>query len=220
MHRAHYRNPDSVPPGRVLVVGAANSGCQIAHELSATHSVELSAGMQIPTIPQRPFGRDVWWWASGLRLDRVGVKSRLGQRLAGRDQIIGVGPRHLTRQHRVAIRPRASAAAGRTVSFADGSTAEFEAVVWATGYATNHAWIDVPEATDRHGRVLHDRGVTRSPGLYTLGMAWQNTRGSAMLGWVGRDAAHLAQRIASQSGQPRHAGRVTARRAAVTGTPD
>ncbi len=104
VHSAHYRNPAPLPPGRVLVVGAANSGCQIAQELAATHDVELSAGARIPTIPQRPLGRDIWWWASGLRLDRVTVESRLGKRLAGRDQRIGVGPRHLTRRHGVRLR--------------------------------------------------------------------------------------------------------------------
>ena len=60
IHSAHYRRPQSVPPGKVLVVGAANSGCQIAHELSATHRVELSVGQRLPAIPQRPLGRDIW----------------------------------------------------------------------------------------------------------------------------------------------------------------
>ncbi len=195
LHSADYRNPAPLPPGRVLVVGAANSGCQIAQELSATHDVELSGGARIPTIPQRPLGRDVWWWASGLRLDRVTVDSRLGKRLAGRDQRIGVGPRHLTRRHGVRVRPRAITAAGRTVSFTDGATADFDAVVWATGYTTNHSWIDIPEATDTHGRLLHTRGVTPAPGLYTLGLTWQHTRGSALLGWVSADAAYLADHI-------------------------
>ena len=78
IHSAHYRHPQSVPPGKVLVVGAANSGCQIARELSATHRVELSAGQRIPAIPQRPLGRDVWAWATALRLDKVTADSRLG----------------------------------------------------------------------------------------------------------------------------------------------
>ena len=205
VHSARYRNPASFPPGRVLVVGAANSGCQIAQELSATHHVELSGGARIPTIPQRPLGRDIWWWASGLRLDRVNVDSRLGQRLAGRDQRIGVGPRHLERRHGVRIRPRAVTAAGRTVSFADGATADFDAVVWATGYTTDHSWIDVPEATDTHGHLVNKRGVTRAPGLYTLGLTWQHTRGSALLGWVGADAAYLADQPQTTSG-PGHSG--------------
>src|SRR5437763_16635177 len=48
IHSAHYRHPRSIPPGKVLVAGAANSGCQIAQELSATHRVELSAGRRLP----------------------------------------------------------------------------------------------------------------------------------------------------------------------------
>jgi len=195
-HSAHYRHPQSVPLGKVLVVGAANSGCQIAQELSATHRVELSAGQRIPAIPQRPLGRDIWACATALRLDKVTADSRLGKRLAGRDQVIGPGPRQLARHHGIRIRPRAASAAGRTVTFADGSAADFDAVVWATGFAADHSWIDIQEAKDDHGRIVHQRGVTSSPGLYMLGLTWQHTRGSALLGWVGNDAAFLAGQIA------------------------
>jgi putative flavoprotein involved in K+ transport len=195
-HSAHYRHPQSVPPGRVLVVGAANSGCQIAQELSATHRVELSAGQRLPAIPQRPLGRDIWAWATALRLDKVTADSRLGKRLAGRDQVIGPGPRKLARHHGIRIRPRAASAAGRTVTFADGTAAEFDAVVWATGFTADHSWIDIQEAKDDQGRIVHQRGVTPSPGLYMLGLTWQHTRGSALIGWVGNDAAFLAGQIA------------------------
>ncbi len=106
LHSADYRNPDTLRPGTVLVVGAANSGCQIALELSATRRVDLSVGRRIPTIPQRPLGRDVWSWATRLRLDRVTADSRLGRRLAGRDQVIGTGPRQLARRHGIRLRPK------------------------------------------------------------------------------------------------------------------
>jgi hypothetical protein len=168
IHSVSYRGPQSLPAGKVLVVGAANSGCQIALELSGTHAVELSAGKRIPTIPQRPLGRDVWWWASKIGLDRVTVDSRLGRRLAGRDQVIEIGPRQLADRHGVRIRPRATMATGRSVTFADGSAAEFDAVVWATGFKADHAWIDLPGVRDEQGRILHQRGVTPSPGLYML----------------------------------------------------
>jgi putative flavoprotein involved in K+ transport len=196
IHSAHYRRPETLPAGKVLVVGAANSGCQIAQELSATHSVELSVGQRLPAIPQRPLGRDIWAWATALRLDKVTADSRLGKRLAGRDQVIGAGPRQLARRHGIRIRPRAAGAAGRTVTFADGSAADFGAVVWATGFRADHTWIDIPDVTDERGRIRHQRGVTPSPGLYMLGLTWQHTRGSALLGWVGRDAAFLAGQIA------------------------
>jgi putative flavoprotein involved in K+ transport len=198
IHSVSYRGPQSLPAGRVLVVGAANSGCQIARELSATHTVEISAGKRIPTIPQRPLGRDIWWWASGIRLDRVTVGSRLGRRLAERDQVIGGGPRQLTKQHGVRIRPRATTVTGRSVTFADDSVSEYDAVVWATGFTTDHSWIDIPGVKDEQGRIRHQRGVTPSSGLYLLGLTWQNTRGSALLGWVGGDAAFLAGQMASE----------------------
>ena len=199
LHSVEYRNPATMPPGRVLVVGAANSGCQIAEELAATHRVELAAGHRLPAIPQRPLGRDVWWWASMLGLDRVTAGSRLGQRLAGRDQVIGGGPRQLARHHGVRIRPRATGAAGRTVRFADGAAAEFDAVIWATGFTTDYSWIDVPGVQDEQGRILHQRGVTPAPGLYLLGLTWQHTRTSALLGWVRNDADFLAERIAARA---------------------
>jgi len=197
IHSVSYRGPQSVPAGKVLVVGAANSGCQIARELSATHTVELSAGQRIPSIPQRPLGRDIWWWASGIGLDRVTVGSRLGRRLAERDQVIGGGPRQLAKRHGVKIRPRATTATGRSVTFADGSVSEYDAVVWATGFKPDHSWIDIPEVKDEQGHIRHRRGVTPSSGLYVLGLTWQNTRGSALLGWVGGDADFLSEQIAS-----------------------
>jgi putative flavoprotein involved in K+ transport len=199
VHSADYRRPAQLPPGRVLVVGAANSGCQIALELSATRTVDLAVGTRIPAVPQRPLGRDVWWWASGLRLDRVTANSRLGRRLAGRDQIVGAGPTQLARRHGITVRPRVQAVTGRSITFADGTDVEYDAVVWATGFSTDDSWVDVPDATDERGRLRQVRGVTPSPGLYTLGRIWQHTRGSALLGWVGADAAFLAGQITARA---------------------
>jgi putative flavoprotein involved in K+ transport len=195
IHSVSYRRPDSVALGRVLVVGASNSGCQIALELATTRSVDLSVGQRIPTIPQRPLGRDIWSWATAVRFDRVTADSLLGRRLATRDQLIGIGPRRLARRHGVRLRPRVTEASGRVVTFADGSAHEYDAVVWATGFTKDNDWIEIPELTDEHGQLRQSRGVTPSPGLFTLGLTWQHTRGSALLGWVGNDAAFLAQQI-------------------------
>lgn len=197
LHSADYRRPDALPPGSVLVVGAANSGCQIALELSATRNVELSVGRRLPTIPQRPLSRDVWYWGTRLGLDRITADSRLGRRLAGRDQVIGIGPRQLARRHGIRLRPKVTDASARAVTFADGGVGEYDVVVWATGYVKDNSWIDIPDALDERGQLRQSRGVTPSPGLYTLGMTWQHTRGSALLGWVGNDAAFLAEQIES-----------------------
>ena len=201
IHSSDYRRPELVPTGDVLVVGAGNSGCQIARELSASRHVDLSVGKRIPTVPQRLLGRDLWWWGSGLGLtSRVTVRTRLGRRLSSRDQVIGDGPKRLAKRYGVRIRPGATASSGRTVTFDDGSSSEFAAIVWATGFKVDHSWIDISDAKDEHGRIKQDRGVTPAPGLYTLGLSWQNTRASALLGWVGDDADFLGNRISSFAG--------------------
>jgi putative flavoprotein involved in K+ transport len=58
-----------------------------------------------------------------------------------------------------------------------------------------HSWIRIPGVVD-DGRLIDRRGVTPVPGLYFLGLSWQHTRGSALVGFVGQDAAYLADRIA------------------------
>ena len=201
LHSASYRSPDDLPQGRVLVVGGANSGQQIALELSASREVEIAVGQKLPTLPQRPLGRDLWWWLTSTRVARVRVSSRLGQRLSQRDVVIGGGLKQL-REHRVRVRPRVTGANGRTVTFEDGGSADYDGVVWATGFRVDHSWIELPEIKDEHGQVRHARGVTDSPGLYLLGMTWQYTRTSALIGWVGDDAAYLADEIKGAARAP------------------
>ena len=92
------------------------------------------------------------------------------------------------------VKPRAVDAHDRTVRFEDGSEIEVESVLWATGYRPDHSWIDVP-VFEADGRLRHRRGVTDVPGLYFLGLTWQWTRGSALIGWVRDDAAFIAAEI-------------------------
>jgi putative flavoprotein involved in K+ transport len=75
-------------------------------------------------------------------------------------------------------------------------------VIWATGYRPDYSWIDVPGAVP-DGRVVHRRGVTDVPGLYVLGLSWQYTRGSALLGFVADDAAYLAKQVTTRIGADR-----------------
>ena len=83
---------------------------------------------------------------------------------------------------------------GDGVRFEDGSEIEVDAVIWATGYRPDYAWIRLP-IFDSDGRLRHRRGVTDVPGLYFLGLTWQHTRGSALIGLVKDDAEFLAERI-------------------------
>jgi putative flavoprotein involved in K+ transport len=122
------------------------------------------------------------------------VDTRLGKRAQSRDTLIGSSPRELKRHYGVTLRPRVVAASGRTITFADGSEREFDAVIWATGYRPDHSWIELP-VLDSDGRLRHRRGVTDVAGLYFLGLSWQYTRGSALLGWVKDDAEFIATKI-------------------------
>jgi putative flavoprotein involved in K+ transport len=196
VHSIGYRRPSDVPDGTVLVVGGGNTGFQIATELSATHKVILSVGSRQKPLPQRLAGRDLFWWLTKTGLIHKTVESRLGQRLKDRDTLIGSSPREITRRYGVELKPRAIAVSGRTVRFADGSEVEVDAVIWATGYRPDYSWIDLP-IFDEHGRLRHRRGVTDARGLYFLGLTWQHTRGSALIGWVKEDAEFIAEGIAA-----------------------
>ncbi|MGY1604451.1 flavin-containing monooxygenase [Geodermatophilus sp. SYSU D00815] len=194
LHSAGYRRPDDLPAGAVLVVGAGNSGLQIAEELAAAgRAVTVAVGTRPTTVPQRPLGRDLFWWLTTLGLIRATAGSRLGRRFRGRELVVGTTWRGL-RSRGIALRPRAVAGEGRVVRFADGTSAAFDAVLWATGYRPDHSWLDVPGAVV-DGQVVHERGISPVPGLAFLGLPWQWTRGSALLGFVGEDAAWLAGRL-------------------------
>jgi putative flavoprotein involved in K+ transport len=194
MHSTGYQRPSDVPRGTVVVVGGGNTGFQIAKELAATHIVSLSVGSRQTPLPQRFLGRDLFWWLTRSRLLDVTVASRLGSRLQNRDTLIGSSPRELRRRYGVEVKPRVVEAAERRVRFADGGELAVDAVVWATGYRPGYSWIDLP-VFDPDGRVRHRRGVTDVPGLYFLGLTWQHTRGSALLGWVKEDAEFIADRV-------------------------
>jgi putative flavoprotein involved in K+ transport len=213
-HAVGYRRPEQVVPGTVLVVGGGNTGFQIAKELSATHKVVLSIGSRQTPLPQRLLGQDLFWWLTKARILDKSVETRLGRRLSTRETLIGSSARELKRRYGVELKPRALDADGRTVRFVDGSKLEFSAAVWATGYRPDYSWIKLP-IFDEDGRLRHRRGVTDVPELYFLGLTWQYTRGSALIGWVQDDAEFIAERIAAhqESKAP------TAREKVAAGTP-
>jgi putative flavoprotein involved in K+ transport len=207
LHSAGYRNPQALPEGPVLVVGGGNSGFQIAEEIAAAgRRVDLSIATKLPVLPQRLAGKDLFWWLTHLGLMRVTTESRLGRRMSSREFVIGSSRRRLQAKG-ARFRPRLTGTGARTARFADGSTLDTGVVIWATGYRPDHSWIQIPGVA-RDGQIAHQRGVTGVPGLYFLGLSWQHTRGSALLGFVGDDAAYLAgcvaaRRRASDAASPR-----------------
>ena len=205
LHSTGYQRPSDVPEGTVVVVGGGNTGFQIAKELSTTHRVHLAIGSRQTPLPQRILGRDLFWWLTKTGLIKKTVESRIGRRARDRDTLIGSSTRDVKR-HGVEVKPRVVGASGGAVKFEDGSELEVDAVIWATGYRSEYGWIDVP-VFDQTGRVLHRRGVTDYPGLFFVGLTWQHTRGSALLGWVKDDAEFISERIAATADKrPLHVG--------------
>ncbi|MFM0694143.1 NAD(P)/FAD-dependent oxidoreductase [Paraburkholderia graminis] len=70
-------------------------------------------------------------------------------------------------------------------------------IVWATGYAVDFNWLKV-NAFDEKGKPTHQRGVSKEPGIYFLGLPWLSRRGSAFIWGVWHDAKHIADHIATQ----------------------
>lgn len=201
LHSASYRNPAQLPPGDVLVVGCGNSGVQIAEELSGTHRVHLSVGERLPRLPERLLGRSIFGWLEAAGLLDVTVDSRLGGRMSRTETLIGKSPGMLRRGQGVELVGRAVAARGDRVAMAEGRSIRVAGVVWATGFRSDYGWIRAP-VLDARGAPVQRRGGAQVPGLYFLGLPWMHTRGSALIGWVGRDAAYLADRIAAYEPRP------------------
>src|SRR4051794_19387329 len=196
LHSVGYRRPSDLAAGPTLIVGGGNTGYQIAHELAPTRETHIAIGTRQSALPQRLFGRDLFFFLTKTGLINKSVDTRIGRRMSQKETLVGPLPKVADRLG-VVSRGRATAASGRTVTFADGSEIDVDAVVWATGFRYDHGWIDLP-ITGADGLIKHRRGVTEIPGLYTLGLQWQHTRGSALLGFVGADAAFIADQIAAR----------------------
>ncbi|MFL5844446.1 MAG: flavin-containing monooxygenase [Solirubrobacteraceae bacterium] len=197
MHSSEYRRPGDLPAGRALVVGGGNSGYQIAEDLAADgdREVHLSVGSRQTPLPTHAFGRELFSILSATGLMDAPIDSRTGRWFKSRNTLVGSSNRRAKR-HGISLRARAVSGAGAEVGFADGSTLTVDAIVWATGFDVDYSWIDAP-VFDEAGHVIHSRGVTSSPGLYFVGLPWQHTRGSALLGWVKDDVEHITTHLAS-----------------------
>ncbi|HEU5037370.1 MAG TPA: FAD-dependent oxidoreductase [Nocardioides sp.] len=210
LHSAEYRNPAQIRPGRVVVVGAGNSGRQIALELASSHTgdpsdsrsvdygVTLAVGTEEPELPQRILGRDLFWWLTKTRLLAKTADSRLARRMRARGDLVIGSPMKQLLTVGVDIRPRLTAANCDTVTFADHTETRPTTIIWATGFRSDYSWIDIDGAVTENG-VVHDRGISSAPGLSFIGLPWQHTRGSALLGFVKDDAAWLAERITARA---------------------
>jgi putative flavoprotein involved in K+ transport len=193
LHSAAYRNPEQLTPGVVLVVGSANSGTQIARDLSSSRQVHLSRGQRLASMPRRLLGKSLHWWGDKLGLIAAPLDSLRGRTQRG-DLLVGISLRQLTGRHGVELCARATDGHGQTMRFADERELDVDTVIWATGYRPDYSWLDVP-VLDERGAPRHRRGATDSAGLYFLGMHNQYSRGSSLLHWVREDARYIVEQV-------------------------
>jgi len=204
LHSKEYRRPSQMQKGTVLVVGAGNSGAEIAMELACHHQTWLSG----PDTGQEPARAGshldhlitpLMWFAA----TRLTVKTALGRKL--RDHFLDP-PRGipLGRVRRKDFGPagieRVSRMAGVKTGYpvlANGRVLEVSNVIWCTGYAPNYDWIDF-SLPQHNGVPIHDRGIVDScPGLYFIGLLFLYSLSSALVGGVGRDAEYIVDHIVS-----------------------
>lgn len=193
-----YREPAQLPPGAVLVVGAGNSGAEIALDLATRSSPRrrvLLAGRDVGYVPRLgtgtaayPLMRLLGHW--GARQ----VRRRLGD--AG-DPLGGVRPAQLVDAGVVRTARVTGTRDGKPL-LVDGDTLDVTTVVWCTGLAPRYDWLS-PELLDGTGQLRHHRGVTDRPGLYVLGLPYQSTIVSHLVGGVGADAARVVGHLATRS---------------------
>ncbi|MCH0543326.1 NAD(P)/FAD-dependent oxidoreductase [Streptomyces sp. MUM 203J] len=197
VHSSEYRNPAPYEGRRVVVVGAGNSAVQIAAELAEVAHATLATRRPVRFAPQRPLGRDLHVWLTRSGIDRAPVGRLL--RTPPSQPVIDDG------RYRGALlrgapdrRPPFAGAEGREITWADGTTEAVDAIVLATGYRPDLSCLTGRLAPGGTGRPSHRGGVsTAHPGLAFVGLDWQRSLSSNALRGVGRDAAHIARRLAA-----------------------
>jgi putative flavoprotein involved in K+ transport len=217
LHSRDYRNPAQQQPGPVLVVGAANSGAEIALDLAPTHRVILSGRdpghepTRADTLPDRLIQPLVWFAASRV----LNVGTALGRR--ARDHFLhpprGIPlararPKDLTAAG-IERGPRVTGVHDGRPQLDDGRILDVSTVIWCTGFDPDLSFVD-PPLRGRDGYPDNDRGrIPDRPGLYVMGFAFQTSLSSALLGGVGRDAAEIAHHIDTSMARRVIAGPVT-----------
>ncbi|HEY0818929.1 MAG TPA: NAD(P)/FAD-dependent oxidoreductase [Rhizobacter sp.] len=210
LHSIGYRSPEAFAGQRVLVVGAANSGVQIAAELATVARVSIAARRPPSFVPQRILGADVhaWWSVFGLDSAEPGTwRARLFKRLHATrgPAVLDTGRyREDIEAGRFDVRPMFRAFEPGGVVWSDGRAEQVDAVIFATGFLPGLPFLQGLGALDGRGVPLQQRGVsTAVPGLCYVGLSYQRSFASATLRGVGPDAEavtqHLKQHLALQA---------------------
>jgi putative flavoprotein involved in K+ transport len=204
LHSSVYKNPSQLRPGGVLIVGAGNSGADIAMEVVRAHPTWLAG----PNVGSMPFQIDKWIARHiGVRIfvfvgrHILTVRTPIGRKMRAKtegkgDPLIRVKPRWLAAAgvERVG---RVVAVEGGLPVLDDVGALPVANVIWATGLGQELSWLDVPEALAPDGHPAHERGIsTTAPGLFFVGLPWQFSIGSDALAPMPRDARYVVRALA------------------------
>lgn len=200
IHSSAYRSPFELPEGPVLVVGAGNSGAQIALEVARTRKVWL-AGRNTGHLPRRLLGRDVFDWLWPL-MGLANADTRLGRRLrtrmrSGGDALLGIPERALVQGGIVRVGRLEAERAG--FPLCGNRALDPATVIWCTGFRPDFSWIDLPILED-DGYPRHHRGSALDvPGLFFAGLRFQHRMRSQLIGGVGEDASYVADQVSRRA---------------------
>ena len=206
MHSSEYQNPSQVQDGPVLIVGAGQSGAEIALDMAPDHKVWLS-GRDVgeePDTRNKFLGRIIDAIMVFAATKVLNVANPLG-RMARKHFFYpprGIPRAGGTRKHLenagIEWVGRTSGTLDGHPQLEDGQILKVNSVIWCTGFMTDYSWIELP-IFDEFGFPYHKRGVVhQQPGLYFVGMPFQSTLSSSLLMGVGRDAEYVANHIASK----------------------
>ena len=216
LHSRDYRNPGQLRPGGVLVVGAGNSGSEIAREVAGAGHPTWLSGRDTGHVPFRiesavarhaliPLLFRVVFHRV-LSLDTpIGRKVR--PRIVSRGApLIRVKPKDLVAAG-VRRVPRTTGTRGGLPELADGQALDVTNVIWCTGFEPGFSWIDLP-AFDHEAEPMQRRGIVAAvPGLFFVGLHFLYALSSTMIHGVTRDAEHVAKAVAARGGAKTAAAR-------------
>ena len=202
MHSRDYRSPEQLREGPVLVVGAGNSGAEIAIELARSHRVVMS-GRDTGHVPFRVDGvlaRVLLPFLFRVVFHRVlTVNTPIGRRarvnMVGKGlPLIRVKPRDLAAAGVERV-PRVSRVQDGLPALDDGRVLDVRNVIWCTGFHGGFSWIDLPIVAD-DGEPRHESGIVPGePGLYFVGLHFLHSASSTMIHGIARDAERIANAI-------------------------
>ena len=204
-HSHTYRNPSQLREGGVLVVGAGNSAADIGLEVARTRPTWMSGkeSGHIPFPIDGVFGR---YFLSRivrfvghyvLSLATPTGREARPKLLSRTPPLIRVKPRDLVNAGVKRVEKVTGVQDGRP-RLADGRVLDVANVIWCTGYDPGFSWIDLP-IFDTDREPIHDRGITRVPGMYFVGLHFLYAMSSATLVGVSRDADYVVKNIAERA---------------------